>query len=165
REEVALDRAVDGPSECRSIGRAEVQIDQTVHEVEIVELVLGQQPGDLVAILADQVVAELRAADAFHVGEHGAEAVTIERVQRRNELAPVDVGGPTLRLELERCPVEPGAAVELVEAADAELDVVAAEAFHLRADIAEQDIIAIIERQLAGGRADVANQEVAALLP
>ena len=137
---------------------------ETVHEVEIVQLVLGQQPGDLVAILADQVVAELRTADAFHVGEHGAEAVAVKRVQRRNELAPLHVGGDALRLDLERCPVEPGAAVELHKATDAEHDVVAAEAFHDRADAAEQDVVAVIERQLAGGRADVTENVVAALL-
>src|SRR5262249_13740572 len=72
REEVALDGAVDGSRDYRSFGCAtEIQIDQTVHEVEIVELVLGQQSGDLVAILTDQVVAELRTADAFYVGEYG----------------------------------------------------------------------------------------------
>src|SRR6478735_6388134 len=48
-------------------------------------------------------------------------------------------------------------------AADAKHDVVAAEALHDRADAADQDVVAGIEREATCGRTDVAEQHVAAV--
>src|SRR5262245_38798200 len=67
-------------------------------------------------------------------------------------------------LVLERAPVEAEQAIELVEAALAQHDVVAGEADHLVALVAAiQDVITGIEWHLARGCTDIADQTVAAI--
>ena len=139
-------------------------VGEAEDQMRVVQRVLGDSADQPVVVGADDDVAELRAAGALGVGEDVTEAVGTERQQRRDELPSGHVDRHALGLELERGPVEAGAADELVHSANAEHDVVAAEALHDRALAGDHHVVAVVEGQLAGGRADVASQVVAAVL-
>src|SRR5262249_51195634 len=136
-------------------------VRQPLDERRIVHHVPGHHHAGLV-VTHDDVV-EHRAAGAFGQLVDVAEAIAARWILVGDELPARHVDSDALRLVLERGPIEAEPAVELQMAADAKHDVVAAEALHDRADAADQNVIAGIERETAGGGADVAKQHVAAI--
>src|SRR5262249_54301747 len=79
-----------------------------------------------------------------------------------DELAAIHVDADAVLLAFIGGPVEAEAPLELVEAALAEHDVVAGKALHAVALGAVEHVVTGIERDLAGRRAHVTDQEVAA---
>src|SRR5215471_9560597 len=118
---------------------------------------------DFGVVGAPQEVVEPRAADRLGLDEEVADGITAGGQRIVDELAAIHVDTDAVRFVLVGRPVEAETALELVEATFSEHDVVAAEALHnVAARTAVEDVVAGVQRNLAGWGALVADQEVVA---
>src|SRR5215472_6482288 len=109
-----------------------------------------------------QVMSGYQGGERLGLDEEVADRVAAQGLRLIDELAPSHVDADPMILLLEGCPVEAQTAFEFVEAALPEHDVVAAEALHAVAfGAAIEDVVAGDQRNLAGGRALVADQQIA----
>src|SRR5262245_41109848 len=142
-------------------GHVSAHICEPLDERWIVHHIPGHHHAGLVVTLDD--IVEHRAAGAFRQLVDVAEAIAARRILVGDKFPARHVDFDALGLVLERGPIEAEAAVELQMTADTKHNVVAAEALHDRADAADQNVVAGIERETARGCADVAEQYVAAI--